>query len=66
MCTICDITMTTADFNYHTSHFQITCISVVTIILMHEGCCTVNCGSTTCGNYNGLVMAVRFLVINVM
>ena len=40
------------------SRVQISCISVVTVMLMHVGCGTMKCGSTT-----ALVMAVGFLYI---
>ena len=46
-----------------TSRFQISCISVVTILLMlmHEGCCTIKCGSMTCRNYDGTCDGGRIL-----
>ena len=49
----------------YTSRFQISCISVVTILmmLMHEGCCTIKCGSMTCWNYDGTCDGGRILVI---
>ena len=49
----------------YTSCFLISCISVVTIvlILMHEGCCTMKCGSTTCRNYDHTCDGGRILVM---
>ena len=43
--------------------FQISSILVVTImlILMHEGCGTIKCGSTTCRNYDGTCDGGRIL-----
>ena len=46
--------------------FQISCILVVTIMLMlmHEGCGTIKCGSTRCQNYDGTCDGGRILVNN--
>ena len=43
----------------------ISCISVVTIVLMlmHVGCRTVKCGSTTCQNYDGTCDGGRILEV---
>ena len=43
--------------------FHISCILVVTIMLMlmHEGCGTIKCGSTTCWNYDGTCDGGRIL-----
>ena len=45
------------------SRFQISCILVVTIMLMlmHEGSGTMKCGSTTCRNYDGTCDGGRIL-----
>ena len=52
----------------YTSCFQISCISVVTIVLMliHVRCRTMKCGSTTCRNYDGTCDGGRILECNVM
>ena len=46
--------------------FQISCILVVTIVLMlmHEGCCTIKCGSTMCRNYDGTCDGGRILGVH--
>ena len=43
--------------------FQISCVLVVTIVLMlmHEGCGTIKCGSTMCRNYDGTCDGGRIL-----
>ena len=33
-------------------------------MLMHEGCCTIKCGSMTCRNYDDTCVGGRILVIN--
>ena len=44
-------------------HYQEVVISVVTIVLMlmHVGCRTMKCGSTTCRNYDGTCDGGRIL-----
>ena len=37
--------------------------NIVMLMLMHEGCDAVKCGSTTCRNYNGTCDGGRILVI---